>query len=77
MPSSVSVRGSVRGCLVLRSTQSGYGRLFFFFSGKKKQLLAVLERDMKRYARAREFEKAEEVSSPYVFTNTHTGCGTH
>ncbi len=29
-----------------------------FFEGKKKQLLRTLERDMKRYARAQEFERA-------------------
>jgi len=32
-----------------------------FLSGNKKQLLRMLEKDMKAYAREQEFEKAEEV----------------
>lgn len=32
-----------------------------FFEGKKKQLLTTLEREMKHYAREKEFERAEEM----------------
>ena len=35
--------------------------LHLFFSGRKKQLLALLEKSMRKHARAREFEEAEAV----------------
>ncbi len=44
--------------------------IVLFFSGKKKQLIAMLEREMKQYAKEREFEKAEEVRRR-IFALTH------
>ena len=45
------------------TTKQDYARtirhLKLFFEGKKKQLLSSLQKDMKAYARAQEFEKAE------------------
>ena len=35
--------------------------LRLFFSGKKKQLISLLEREMRAYAGKREFEKADEI----------------
>ncbi len=57
--------------LIDRKEYAGRVReLVLFFSGRKKQLLTVLEREMKRYARQREFEKAEDIRKR-IFALTH------
>ena len=44
--------------------------IVMFFSGRKKQLLTLLEREMKQHANEQEFEKAEEVRRR-MFALTH------
>ncbi len=41
-----------------------------FFEGKKKKLIKALEKEMKKYAQAQEFEKAEEIKRQ-LFALTH------
>lgn len=57
--------GLCPGVCVGLITEKEYGKrireLRLFFSGKKRQLIALLEREMQAHAKKREFEKAEEV----------------
>lgn len=45
-------------------------QLRFFFEGKKKKLIKTLEREMKMYAKAEEFENAEKIKKR-LFALTH------
>jgi len=57
-----------------RVSKTEYGRMInhirLFFEGKKGALLKELEREMKGYAKAEEFEKAEDIKRK-VFALTH------
>lgn len=57
-----------------RISKAEYGRMInhikLFFEGKKGALLKELEREMKMYAKAEEFEKAEDVKRK-IFALTH------
>ena len=62
--------GMCAGLIDAKTYKKRIRELVLFFSGRKKQLLASLEREMKQYAKQREFERAEEIRRR-IFALTH------